>query len=265
MKRRVYETVARKRACEGPLETAEAAVERQLGSKGWHTRGYLPHYDKPGLMEMLTFRLADAMPASRRQEWELLFKIKDEREKRTRLEAYLDLGCGECLLRNPRAAEAVEGVIQRFDGRRYRLAAWVVMPNHFHALIELWTMPLGELLKAWKGVSARAVNRVLGRSGQLWQEDYWDRYIRDEEHFGKARRYIESNPVKAGLARQAAAWSWSSANPKWQWSGTNRFHSGQLVHADGQRLPEWGPNWSADIPVRPAQEKQENETYEDQA
>ncbi len=48
MNRRVYETVARKRVCEGPLEPAEAELERQLGSKGWHTRGYLPHYDKPG-------------------------------------------------------------------------------------------------------------------------------------------------------------------------------------------------------------------------
>ena len=92
MNRRIYETVARKRACEGPQAPAEAAVERAIGSKGWHTRGYLPHYDKPGLMEMVTFRLADAMPASRRHEWEVLFQIKDEREKRTRLEAYLDRG-----------------------------------------------------------------------------------------------------------------------------------------------------------------------------
>ena len=251
MNRRIYETVARKRACEGPQAPAEAAVERAIGSKGWHTRGYLPHYDKPGLMEMVTFRLADAMPASRRHEWEVLFQIKDEREKRTRLEAYLDRGCGECHLRDPRAAAAVEQVIQRFDGRRYRLVAWVVMPNHFHALVELWTITLGELLKAWKGVSARAINLVLGRRGQLWQDDYWDRYIRDEEHFGKARRYIESNPVKAGLARAAADWPWSSANPKWRWSGPDRFHKGQLVYADGERLPEWGPDRSADILVRP--------------
>jgi hypothetical protein len=83
MNRRIYETVARKRACEGPPEPAEAAVEQEVGSKGWHTCGYLAHYDKPGLMEMLTFRLADAMPAARRQEWEGLFRIKDEREKRT--------------------------------------------------------------------------------------------------------------------------------------------------------------------------------------
>jgi hypothetical protein len=86
MNRRVYETVARKRACEGPLEPGEAELERQLASKGWHTRGYLPHYDKPGTLQMLTFRLADAMPAGRRHEREALRRIEDERERRTKIE-----------------------------------------------------------------------------------------------------------------------------------------------------------------------------------
>src|SRR5512136_320786 len=115
MNRRVYETVARKRVCEGPLEPAEAELEARLGSKGWYTRGYLPHYDKPGTLQMVTFRLADAMPAVRRHEWEALLKIADEREQRTKLEAYLDLGYGECVFKNPRAAAAVEQVLQRFD------------------------------------------------------------------------------------------------------------------------------------------------------
>jgi REP-associated tyrosine transposase len=231
MNRRVYETVARKRACEGPLEPAEAELEGQLGSKGWHTRGYLPHYDKPGTLQMLTFRLADAMPSERRHEWEALVRITDDRERRTKLEAYLDLGHGECVLKDPRCAAAVEEVVLRFDGERYRLAAWVVMPNHVHALVELWTITLGELTKAWKGVSAYRVNRLLGRTGPLWQEDYWDRYIRDEEHFRKARRYIESNPVKAGLARMAAEWHWSSANPKWRWDSPSRYYGARLAHA----------------------------------
>ena len=168
----VRATVARKRITEGPLEPAEAELEARIGSKGWYTRGYLPHYDKPGTLQMLTFRLTDAMPVARRHEWEALLKIEDEREQRTKLEAYLDLGYGECVLKNPRAAGAVEEVLLRFDGERYRLAAWVVMPNHVHVLVELWTMPIGELLKAWKGASARAVNLVLGSSGTLWQRDY---------------------------------------------------------------------------------------------
>ena len=133
------------------------------------------------------------------------------------------------MLKNPRAAAAVEEVLLHFDGQRYRLAAWVVMPNHVHVLVELWTMPIGPLLKAWKGASAHAVNLVLGSSGTLWQREYWDRYIRDEAHFRKARHYIESNPVKAGLSRAAAEWPFSSASPKWHWSGPNRYYGAQLV------------------------------------
>jgi REP element-mobilizing transposase RayT len=224
----VRATVARKRATEGPLEPAEAAAEARIGSKGWYTRGYLPHYDKPGALQMVTFRLADAMPAARRHEWEALLKIEDDREQRTKLEAYLDLGRGECVLKSPRTAGAVEEVLLRFDGERYRLAAWVIMPNHVHVLVEVWTMALGELLKAWKGASARAVNLVLGSGGTLWQREYWDRRIRDEEHFRKTRHYIESNPVKAGLAQMAEQWAHSSANPKWRWSGPDRYYGAQL-------------------------------------
>ena len=159
----------------------------------------------------------------------------DDRERRTKLEAYLDLGHGECVLKDPRCAAVVEEVVLRFDGERYRLAAWAVMPNHVHALVELWTITLGEFAKAWKGVSAYRVNRLLGRLGPLWQEDYWDRYIRDEEHFRKARRYIESNPVKAGLAQMAAEWRWSSANTKWRWDGPSRYYGARLVPEGGER------------------------------
>jgi REP element-mobilizing transposase RayT len=222
--------VAQKRYWAGPREPAEAAVEQALGSKGWTTRGYLPHYDQPGTIQMVTFRLADAMPASRRHEWEPMFTIKDEREQRTQLEAYLDRGHGECVLRQPAVAAAVEEVFLRFDGQRYRMTAWVVMPNHVHLLFELWELPLDRLLKAWKGTSANAANRVLGRTGTLWQEDYWDRYMRDEEHFRKAKHYIEWNPVKAHLVPQPDLWPFSSAHPKWQWSAQDRYASGHLLN-----------------------------------
>lgn len=230
MQRRVYETVARKREWDGPPEPALAAIEQEIGSKGWYTRGYLPHCDKPGTIQMVTFRLADAMPASLRHEWEALLAIEDERVRRTKLEAYLDQGRGECVLRNPRVAVAVETVFLCFDSQRYRMIAWVVMPNHAHLLFELWDMPMGELLKVWKGTSANAANRVLGRAGTFWQEDYWDRYMRDEAHFRKARHYIEWNPVKAGLARTPEEWAFTSANAKWKWSGEARYWRGQLLN-----------------------------------
>jgi hypothetical protein len=119
LQRRIYETVARKRYWAGPPEPAEAAVEEAIGSRGWTTRGYLPHYDKPGTQQMVTFPLADAMPASRQHEWQALFAIADDRVRRTRLEAYLNRGYGDCLLRQAAVAAAVEGVLLRFDGRRY--------------------------------------------------------------------------------------------------------------------------------------------------
>ena len=226
----MYQTVARKRAWEGPREPAEAAAEATIGSKGWHTRGYLPHYDKPGTIQMVTFRLADAMPASQRHEWEGLWAIGDERERRTKLEAYLDQGRGECRLRDSRVAAAVETVFLRFEGQRYRMIAWVIMPNHAHLLFELWNMPMGELLKAWKGTSANAANRVLSRRGTFWQEEYWDRYMRDEEHLRKAKHYIEWNPVKAGLVRTPEAWAFSSANPQWRWSAGDKDGRGHLIN-----------------------------------
>jgi len=82
--------------------------EEALGFLGWHERGYLPHCDFPDLVQFITFRLADSMPASRRGEWEHLLKIEDMRDRRAQLEEYLDRGVGECLLRERRIAQIVE-------------------------------------------------------------------------------------------------------------------------------------------------------------
>src|SRR5436309_3242446 len=79
--------------------------EKALGFLGWHERGYLPHCDFPGLIQFVTFRLADSMPSSRRAEWEHLLSIQDEREKRTKLEDYLDRGLGVGQLRKLRIGE----------------------------------------------------------------------------------------------------------------------------------------------------------------
>ena len=85
------------------------------------------------------------------------------------------------------------------------------MPNHVHALIETWHVPLGEILKSWKGYTAKEANRILGTEGTFWAEDYFDRFIRDEAHLRRVVRYIEANPVKAHLVRAPEEWTWSSA------------------------------------------------------
>ena len=139
------------------------------GFLGWHQRGYLPHYDAPGVTQILTLRLVDSLPASRRFEWEAMLKIENHRERRKRLESYLDRGLGECWLRQPAIAELAEGALRFFDGERYRLGAWVVMPNHVHLLVEVWDVPLSELVKSWKDFVAKKANKLLQRRGAFWE------------------------------------------------------------------------------------------------
>jgi putative transposase len=124
--------------------------EKALGFLGWHERGYLPHCDFPCLVQFVTFRLADSMPVSRRAEWEPLLKIEDDRKKRTKLEEYLDRGIGECHLRDPRIAQIAEDAMLHFHDKHYELLAWCVMPNHVHALMHVWQMPLWKIIQNWK-------------------------------------------------------------------------------------------------------------------
>ena len=207
MKRSIHELIREKREWHTPPDEDAA----KLGFRGWHSRGYLPHFDAPGAWQMINYRLADSMPATQRHEWESLLKVEDDLQRFTKIEDYLDCGLGDCELRDARAAAIVEENWLRLDGKEYRPLAWVVMPNHVHLLVEIWKKPLAELLKNWKGFSARRINELLGRTGELWQEDYWDRYIRDEAHYRKVVHYIENNPVKAGLVKSPEQWPFSSA------------------------------------------------------
>jgi len=97
------ELIAGKRRWSSFLNSKDA----KAGYRGWHERGYLPHRDEPGLTQFVTFRLFDSFPESLRSEWEHLWKIEDEFERRRELEAYLDKGHGECYLRRPDIADLV--------------------------------------------------------------------------------------------------------------------------------------------------------------
>jgi REP element-mobilizing transposase RayT len=107
----------------------------------------------------------------------------------------------------------VEQALLRFDGQRYHLHAWVVMPNHVHVLLtplEGWT--LSSVMHSWKSFTSKLANQVLGRRGKFWQEDYFDRYTRDSHHFQHQIEYIDSNPVKAGLCERTEQWRFGSAH-----------------------------------------------------
>ena len=188
-----------------PPAHSEAAAQ-------WRSRGYIPHFDQPGALQMITFRLGDALPAETVRELAREFNGRGLAVRRQRVEALLDAGHGACLLADSRVGAMVEQALVLFHGRRYRLLAWVIMPNHVHALIETWSgHPISEIGQAWKSFTAKEANRLLGRAGRFWQPEYFDRSVRDERHLSEAIRYIHDNPVKAGLVRDPGEWPFSSA------------------------------------------------------
>lgn len=117
--------------------------------KFWHSRGYLPHCDTPGLLQNITFRIADSLPASVLDR--LLQESDSDVEKLEQIESLLDAGHGACWLKQPAVADIVEGALLHGDGQHYRLLAWCVMPNHVHVLIETReSYPLPKVVQGWK-------------------------------------------------------------------------------------------------------------------
>ena len=191
-------------------------MDLQPGPRGWHYRGYLPHFDGGSLNQFVTIRLADALPANViiawRSELEALPENQRDRELKIRVDEYTDRGFGECHLGRTDVAAIVENALLHFADTRYQLHAWVVMPNHVHALFqpkEGWS--LSTIMHSWKSFTAHQANRLLRRTGQFWEPDYFDRFIRDEEHFNRVVEYIENNPVKAGLCVKPTDWLFGSA------------------------------------------------------
>ena len=189
----------------------------------WHSRGYLPHFESSEATQHVTFHLADSLPQAVLLRFEAQLKTlpadKRDVERRKRVDAWIDAGHGSCALRKPAIAEMVQRSLLTFDSQRYRLLAWVVMPNHVHVLFQPmngWTV--AKIVAAWKKFTARKIcddrrDRGEGPGAPVWHREYFDRYIRDRRHFEQAVAYIHQNPVKAGLAVKSESWRWSSAYP----------------------------------------------------
>src|ERR1700681_3713759 len=118
-----------------PMSVATGAAEAV-----WHSRGYLPHFESTEATQHVTFHLADSLPQAVLQRWkaELANLPADKRnaERRRRAEDWIDAGHGSCVLRHPLIADMAQASLLSFDSRRYRLLAWVVMPNHIHVLFQ---------------------------------------------------------------------------------------------------------------------------------
>ena len=134
-------------------------------------------------------------------------KTADDADSRKKVEAILDAGHGECWLRRDDVAIIVENALLHFDGERYRLLAWCVMPNHVHALIETFKgHPLGDVVQSWKSFTAKEINRCLGRTGTVWEEDYFDRSFAMIGTCEDAVAYIERQPGQSRTCRFEKNW-----------------------------------------------------------
>lgn len=179
------------------------------------TRHNLPHWQQPGATYFITFRLADSIPAHLLEAWTqerdawlarhpppLTPAQEAEYHERFsgQMDRWLDHGHGSCVLRDAESRELVKESLRHFEGVRYHHFSWVIMPNHVHLLTTLqaeWT--LEKVIFTWKRHTSGAINTKHARRGQLWQHDYFDRLIRDAQHFENVVRYIRRNPVKTEL------------------------------------------------------------------
>ncbi len=182
---------------------------------GWYDRGYIPHFDGGAITQFLTFRLFDSLPNEILERWREETSGKGEEGKiifRKNVENFLDKGYGECFLKNENAAKIAQQSLLYYHEKKFQLIAWVIMPNHLHFLATMFeNVELRAVAHSIKSYMAHEINKTLNRSGQLWQHEPFDRYIRNRQHFANVVKYIENNPVKAGLCREARDWKFSSA------------------------------------------------------
>ena len=198
--------------------------------KDWHRRFHsVPHRENKAL-QSITFRLYDSLPKEVIEEIKLKLDIKKDdpacnsmqyQRLRQKIAEYEDAGYGQCFLQDKRIAAIMQDTLKHFDGERYQLLCWCIMPNHVHVLIEVnegWS--LSRIMHGWRSYTANEANRILGRTGKFWMEEYYDRYIRNDNHLQKTINYILNNPANAGL-------------DDWPWVGVKSTGFQPVLQASG--------------------------------
>ena len=197
--------------------------------------GDLPHWRQEGVTYFVTFRTVDSLPQEKLKQWQLEkerwlhehTEPYDGKAKREfyekfpeRLQHWLDQGYGECVLKDQDCKKIVEEALRHFDGQRYDLDEFVVMPNHIHVLVTPKAgHELSEILHSWKSFTATEINKRIGRSGAFWQKESFDHIVRNPDQVEKIRQYIKEHPAYSGRGFQplekqrqdAAATIWTPA------------------------------------------------------
>ncbi|WP_372795313.1 transposase [Pontiella sp.] len=175
----------------------------------------LPHWEQENRIYFVTFRLADAIAKPKLLQWKEELEIwkntlpdpssepvlsEASRRYRKKQQEWLDQGHGTCLLKKPELSALVEQTLLHFDGDRYQLGPYVVMPNHVHLILRPRSEhSLSAVMKSIKGFSAREINKHLKRRGSLWMDESFDHIIRNMTYYEKFTTYIADNPARAGL------------------------------------------------------------------
>ena len=156
----------------------------------------LPHWDQDGVIQFITFRLKDSLPASKLEELtELRTEISEtdpfELEK---IDYWLNQGIGECLLKYEKVQEIIIDALNYYDGKRFDLFDYVIMPNHVHLIVIPYDDP-DKIFQDFKRYTARQINKLLNRKGELWQAEIFDRIIRSIKDYNERAEYIRQNPT----------------------------------------------------------------------
>lgn len=178
-------------------------------------RRNLPHWRQEGATYFVTFRLSDSLPKEVREQirqereawfgnnpepWTAAQAEEHERRFNARIGTLLDNGAGCCALGSQTAATLVEGSLRHFDGERYHLFSWVVMPNHVHCIVRpLGENSLDEIWESWKGFTSHKLRKLGVDLEPIWFRECYDRIVRDAEHLYWVVQYIPENPWKAGI------------------------------------------------------------------
>jgi putative DNA methylase len=229
-----------------------------MDPEGIVTRRNLPHWYVPGAMHFVTYRLADTIPNAvlhdlRQKRQARLHKkptagmslathqANTHKQFFAEYDAYLDRGGTVNWLASPAIAAMIRGNLYHHNGSKYDLLAYCVMPNHVHVLLQpRYTAaqppsdaeasepderpdhqsPLSEVMHSLKSYTAHEANKLLRRSGQFWQHESYDHWVRDEDELERIVKYIAWNPARANLVQKPHQWYFSSAHDRFLLDGT---------------------------------------------
>ena len=187
---------------------------------------FRPHWSQAGAVVFITFRTHDSIPRAVLQKWErekqawlrrrghsdtdhwsvIIPKLPEkdrvdfQKEFHRCREDFLDTCHGRCLLRRPELAQIVADALLHFDGERYRMGDFIVMPTHVHLLAAFATTEaMARQCDSWLHYTAFQINRTIGERDKFWQQEPFDHLVRSLEQYEYLLQYIAYNPRKARL------------------------------------------------------------------